>query len=626
MLSEVFLRHVKINDSFWNGIQKRIRETVLPYQWEALNDRVAGATPSYCVKNFQIAAGEAQGSHQGMVFQDSDLYKWLEAVSYSLLIAPDASLLEKATEAIHLIARAQAPDGYLNTYYMLCEPNQRFQNLTEGHELYCAGHLFEAAVAFYEATEDRTLLGVASRFADCIARYFMPGDNQNHGYPGHPEIELALIRLYHATKNDAYLKLCQYFLDVRGAGRYWGDVEYERGTFKKHWGDMLFKQFDSSYMQAHAPVRAQRKAAGHAVRAMYLYSAMADMSLLTEDDELREACLALYENVITRQIYVTGGIGAAAHGECFTTDYDLPNDSIYAETCASVGLMMLSSRMWQITGRAACFDIFEKALYNTVLASMGKDGRHFFYVNPLSVDPRVVHANKTFAHVETTRAKWFGCSCCPPNMARAVLSLGQSIYAVTDALYVLSHIESNLTMEYLSAEITREGERYRLSVNAPAMNVKLRVPSGFDMQTDQGDMDTEYLTIAHSGGGAVYSYRLIPQVRVLHAHPRVDSDAGKVCVAYGQMIYCLEEADNGQGLCMLSLPRGASFEIARMDWLPEGMAALKTQGFRYREEGWREPYREDASETEPATLTFVPYSQWNNRGEGEMRVWVNEAR
>ena len=676
MFSDISLRSVRINDPLWTHIQKLIREVVLPYQWEALCDRVPDAEPSFCVSNFKIAAGSAQGSRQGMVFQDSDLYKWLEAVSYSLMIAPDARLLEKAEEAVGLIARAQAPDGYLNTYYMLCEPDQRFQNLTEGHELYCAGHLFEAAVAFYEATEQRGLLDVAVRFADCIARYFLSGNGgpeggapgaggsdarksgdgcpasgksvkgcsddgetgggvldggksgaiENRGYPGHPEIEPALIRLYHATQNETYIKLCQYFLEKRGTGVCWRDIERERGTFKRHWGDALFEKAAPSYMQAHAPVREQRQAAGHAVRAMYLYSAMADMALLGNDGALRQACLALYENVVTRQMYVTGGIGAAADGERFTTDYDLPNDSVYAETCASVGLMMFSARMWRLTKRAACYDTFEKALYNTVLACMGKDGRHFFYVNPLSVDPRLARENPTLSHVATTRAKWFGCSCCPPNMARAVLSLGCSIFSVEeDAFYLLSHIESSLSLDGMNAELAREGDQYRLSIDAPARAVKLRLPSGFVMEADQGEMDSEYLTITHAGGAAVYTYRLTPQIRVLYAHPRIASDAGKVCVAYGQMIYCLEEADNGKALCALALPRGASFSTIPMDWLPEGMVALQARGVRRKEEGWREPYRTEPPETEPVTLTFIPYSQWNNRGEGEMRVWINES-
>lgn len=626
MLTEFSLRSIQINDSFWAHIQQLIREVVLPHQWEALHDRVPDATPSYCIQNFRVAAGFARGTHQGMVFQDSDLYKWLEAASYSLAIAPDASLQAKADQAIELIMQAQASDGYLNTYYMLVEPDQRFQNLTEGHELYCAGHLFEAAVAYYEATGKRTLLDVAVRFADCIARYFLPGDGQNHGYPGHPEVELALIRLYHVTQNNTYMHLCQYFLNVRGNGVCWRDVELQRGTFQKHWGDSLFQEMPPSYMQDHAPVRAQRKAEGHAVRAMYLYSAMADVALHSEEQALREACLALYENVTTRQMYVTGGIGAAANGERFTTDYDLPNDSMYAETCASVGLMMFSRRIWRLTKQAACIDIFEKSLYNTVLACMGGDGQHFFYVNPLSVDPCIAHESPTLSHVATQRAKWPSVACCPPNMARTILSLGKSIFVASEeALYVLSHIESTLSQDEVHARIAREGDVYRLSIQSPATMIKLRVPAGFTMRSDHGKIDASYLSITHTGGSATYTYQLTPQVRVLRAHPRIASDAGKVCVAYGQMIYCLEEADNGKALCALALPKDASFSFVSMGWLPEGMVALRAQGIRYQTDDWAEPYREEMPEAAPVTLTFVPYSQWNNRGEGEMLVWVNEA-
>lgn len=626
MLINIPLRTVKINDPFWQDTQRLISGVVLPYQWEVLNDRVTDAEPSHCIQNFKIAAGDAQGTHQGAVFQDSDIYKWIEAVAYALMIEESLTLASYADEAIEIIARAQAPDGYLNTYYMICEPDQRFQNLTEGHELYCAGHLFEAAVAYYEATGKRRLLEVAVRLADCLVRFFLPEDGNCRGYPGHPEVELALVKLYQATEIKDYLRLCSYFLESRGQAEGWRDVELARGGFRRHCGDALFSA-PINYAQDHAPVRLQRKATGHAVRAMYLYSAMADIAYLTEDDELGEACLALYKNTVQCQMYVTGGIGAAAKRECFTSDYDLPNDSAYAETCASVGLMMFSTRMWRLTKDAACYDVWEKALYNTVLAGMGRDGQHFFYVNPLSVNPAVNRENPTLEHVLTSRPKWFGVACCPTNLARCVLSMGRSIYAKTpEALYVLSHIASSVSIEDLSAELARDGESFTLSIDSPAMAIMLRIPDGYELVTGQGSAQDSYMRIEHLGGQVTYRYQLMAKPRVLYAHPRIAQDAGKVCVAYGQRVYCLEEADNGPALCELALPRGAVFEKGKLDWLPEGMFALRTEGVRYCEDGWIGAYSEKAPEAKPAILTFVPYSQWNNRGEGEMCVWVNEAR
>lgn len=625
MRQDILLSSVRINDPFWIGIQKRITEAVLPYQWEAINDRIPGAEPSHCLQNFRAAANNEKGAHQGTVFQDSDAYKWIEAVAYSLMIRPNQQLESQADEAIEMINRAQQPDGYLNTYYTACEPDKRFHNLTDGHELYCAGHLFEAAAAYFEATGKRVLLDVAIRFADCLVRFFLPGDGVCRGYPGHPEVELALVRLYQVTGNAEYLRLCAYFLDTRGVGESWRDIELAAGGFHKHWGDLLFG-FPLSYFLAHAPVRAQRKATGHAVRATYLYSAMADMARLTGDKELAEACRALYENMVTRKMYVTGCIGSAEHGERFTSDYDLPNDTVYGETCASVGLMMFSARMWRLTRSAACYDTWEKALYNTVLASMSRDGRSFFYVNPLTVDPAVIRENPALSHVLPTRAKWFGVACCPPNMARAVLSIGRSLYAVEDdGLYVLAPIDSVLALDGLRAKLSHQEDCFRFDLDAPEMEIHFRVPDGFQLQSAWGEVRDGYLRVRHPGDQATYAYKLTAQLRVLRAHPRIAANAGKVCLAYGQMVYCLEEADNGPALCELALHRGAKFEKARMDWLPEGMCAWRTEGIRYSEAGWIGAYAEALPQGEPATLTFVPYSQWNNRGEGEMLVWVNEA-
>ena len=623
--SEVLLSSVRIHDPFWRGMQSRVTQAVLPYQWEVLNDRIPGAEPTYCMQNFRAAANKEVGGHRGVVFQDSDVYKWIEAVAYSLTLQPDVCLESQADEAIEMINRAQEPDGYLNTYYTTCEPDKRFQNLTDGHELYCAGHLFEAAAAYFQATGKRTLLDVAIRFADCLVRAFLPGDGENRGYPGHPEVELALVRLYQATGNNDYLRLCAYFLDVRGVGKSRREVELAAGGFRKHWGDMLFG-YPLSYFLAHAPVREQRKATGHAVRAMYLYSAMADMARLADDQGLGEACRGLYENVVTRQMYVTGGIGAAADGERFTSDYDLPNDTVYAETCASVGLMMFSARMWALTRSPACYDVWEKALYNTVLACMSQDGRSFFYVNPLTIDPAVVRENPGMSHVLTTRAKWFGVACCPPNMARTVLSIGRLIYALeAEGLYLLAHIDSSLTLEGLHAELSHEGEEFCFAVDGPRTELHLRVPEGFDLRAEWGQVRDGYLCVQHPGGKASYSYQLVAQLRALHAHPRIAHNVGKVCLAHGQTVYCLEEADNGPGLCQLALPRESEFEKIQMDWLPEGMCAWRTMGIRYSEAGWTGAYAQTVPQGEPAALTFIPYSQWNNRGEGEMRVWINET-
>lgn len=625
-MASVPLRFVKINDSYWTQMHKRIAEVVLPYQWDVLNNRVKDAEPSYCMENFKAVAGKAERIHRGVVFLDSDVYKWLEAVAYSITVHKNPAMEQAAEEAIAIIGAAQCEDGYLNTYYTLCAPDQRFCNFTDGHELYCAGHLIEAAVAYYEATGRDALLSIARRFADCLVQHFLREDGENRGCPGHPEIELALIRLYSVTAEEAYLRLCAYFLDVRGTGKPRRDIEREQKDLHRHFGDLLFS-LPVSYAQAHAPVRKQRDATGHAVRAMYLYSAMADMAAHTGETAMNEAVRALYESTVQKNMYVTGGIGSAAFGECFTTDYDLPNDTVYAETCASIGLMMLSRRMWHLTHDAACYDIWERALYNTVMAGMSQDGRHFFYVNPLYVNPAVLRVNESMQHVLPSRAKWFGVACCPTNLARTVLSMGASLYAREEgALYVLSHIASSFTDADISVSLSRDGDAYTLAVDGDATEVRLRIPDGYALENTPHPVQDGYLTIAHPGGKETYGYRLIPRVRMLHAHPHVAADAGKVCVALGAQVYCLEEADNGAALCALSIPVDARFEKVEMDFLPEGMVALRTQGIRYMAGGSKHAYSEIPHTAKPQTLTFIPYSQWSNRGVGEMTVWVQAHR
>lgn len=613
------LPHVTINDPFWESLQTLIRTVVLPHQWNLLNDLVEGASSSHCVENFRIAAHEAQGDYDGMVFRDSDLYKWLEAVGYALTIDRDAKLESIADEAIALIGRAQCADGYINTYYTIKAPAERWNNLTEGHELYCAGHMFEAAVAYHQATGKPEFLAIACRFADCLCERFMDG---NHGYPGHPEVEAALVRLYEETGVERYLDLSRVFIDVRGVGEDLRAREEKAGGYTPIWNHL--KDMPASYLQDHLPVREQQEACGHAVRAMYLYSAMADLARLGGDKPLAQTCESLFDNATKRRMYVTGGIGSCSEGERFTLDYDLPNDLVYSETCASVGLMMFARRMWRLTDDAVCYDVWERALYNTVLAGMSQDGKHFFYVNPLEVSPDRIAETPALAHVLPQRPKWFGVPCCPPNLVRCVLSLGGYLYAQeSETLTLLSHIASNVDADGLTIHLARVDDRYTLSLDTSAKTVRLRIPDGFALAADFGKVEQGYLVFSHPEGHGEYAYQLVPKLRVLHAHPRIAADAGKVCISYGSTVYCLEEADNGKYLCELALPRNAVFTKTCPDWLPAGTFALQTKGVRYVAKNWSAAYEACEPEAVPVTLTFIPYYLWANRGEGEMQVFIN---
>lgn len=398
----VSLRRMQITDKFWKNEMELVRTEVIPYQWNALNDKVEGAAPSYCMHNFKVAAEmnrqkRKQGAaykepsytyrgfemlpedpenlkdeFYGYVFQDTDFSKWVEAVGYSLTQHPDPDLEKVADAAIDIVCAAQQEDGYLDTYYIINGKDGIFTNLRDHHELYCMGHLIEGAVAYYEATGKDKLLHAAERFADYAADYFGPEEGKCKGYPGHEIAEMALVRLYEVTGKQKYLDLSRFFIDERGTKPYYFDKEHPEIVKKGHENELRH-----SYHQAHLPVRQQDEAFGHAVRAVYLYSGMADIARITKDEELYQACVRLWNNVTKKKMYITGGIGATHLGEAFSFPYDLPNDTAYAETCASIGLMFWARRMLEIVPDVKYADIMERALYNGVLSGMALDGKAF---------------------------------------------------------------------------------------------------------------------------------------------------------------------------------------------------------------------------------------------------------
>ena len=379
---QIDVKRFESTEGFIYQYQKLIKEVVIPYQYAVLHDQVEGVEKSHVVANFENAAKAVRGEDvgdgfYGMVFQDSDAAKWLEAVAYSLVNFPDTDLEAKADSLIDKIEAAQDTDGYLNTYYTIKDKDKRWTNLLKGHELYCAGHMMEAAVAYYEATGKDKLLRVMQKNAAHIYQHFVTEGHE--GYPGHPEVELALLRLYHATGDEKCLALAKHFIDVRGVNNRF----YEEEAARRDWSVWGNDATDYDYQQSGKPVREQRDATGHSVRAVYLYTGMADLAAQTEDQELLNACRQLFESIADRRMYVTGGIGSTVEGEAFTVDYDLPNDTAYAETCASIGLMFFASRMLEAEVDSKYADVMERAFYNTVLAGMQLDGKRFFYVNPL---------------------------------------------------------------------------------------------------------------------------------------------------------------------------------------------------------------------------------------------------
>jgi DUF1680 family protein len=634
------LNRVRISDSFWSERIALMVERVIPYQWKALNDEIPDAPPSHAVVNFQIAAGQSDGVFQGMLFQDSDVAKWIEAASYSLVQQRNEELEEQIDALIDLIAMAQRDDGYLNTYFTVAKPDKRWTDFSHGHELYCAGHLIEAAVAYYEATGKSKLLDTMTRYVDYIDSVMGPEEQKRHVYCGHEEIELALIKLYRTTGNPRHLELSRYFIDERGKSPVF---LAEEPTFALGTND---RWFGLDYHQAHAEVREQKTAEGHAVRAMYLYCAMAELAAETGDASLKETVKSLWRNVVNRRMYVTGGVGSQGHGERFTFDYDLPNDVAYAETCAAIGLVFWAQRMMRLDIDAVYADTLERALYNGVLSGISLDGEKYFYVNPLELVPDAARCRHDHSHIAPERVGWFGCACCPPNIARLICSIGQYIYSQSDeGICVHQYIGSEASLEVGGREIRvmqktgypwNGGVTLEIHPEMPSdFSVSLRIPGWCRIWTitvnGQPDLNAAraengYVKLRREWKqGDLIELDLDMKTERVKAHPRVRENAGKAALQRGPLVYCLEEADNGENLSGMMLPPDTDLQAEFVEGLLGGICVIRGEVFREQEALWTDTlYRSSEAPAAPTVLTAVPYAYWGNRGLGEMQVWIRQ--
>ena len=679
----VKMSKVKITDEFWKAEQELVRTEVIPYQWDALNDNVKDAAPSYCMRNFRIAGevnkkrkeagykeikypiprdkweflpGNSENdTFHGFVFQDTDVYKWLEAVGYSLMNHPDPELEATADRAIDIIESAQLDNGYLDTLYAINDKDLIFTDLRDKHELYCFGHLCEGAIAYYRATGKRKILDVTIRFADFIYSWFVEGGIK--GYPGHEIAEMALAKLYKETGNKKYLELARYFVDHRGEQPYYFDVERavplgERN--KEQLGEVVFydreeKTLRYHYNQAHLPVRKQKEAVGHAVRGVYLYSGMADIAAMSGDESLKKACEELFDNIADKKLYITGGIGSSQAGEAFTAAYDLPNDMAYNESCAAIGLIFFAYRMLNMDANVKYADVMERALYNCVLAGMAKDGKSFFYVHPLEVNPKRIHGDERMGFVKPVRQKWFGCACCPPNIARLISSLGDYIISEDkDTVYTHLLIASDIDLGdekgslHINAELTRDGrvefdvkhrKDFKLAVRIPYWGRSFKViRNGNPVEKNELDIKAGYMYFdISSDEKIVIDYEIKPVI--VGCSPLVQENTGKAAVMRGPFVYCLEEVDNGENLHLLKLSDTPELTYENGVITANGMrvntqADSDMKGGRDTENGGDGLYRDNLyNEYKPETykpvkLTFVPYYSWANRGENEMTVYV----
>jgi len=620
-LRSSFVAHTatSFQDAFWAPRLQALREQTLPAIYQQM--RQDGHFTAF---RDEWHAGTR---HTPYVFWESDIAKWIEAASYSLATTPDPQLEALVDEAIAFLLTLQQPDGYLNLWFTQVEPEKRWTNLRDYHELYCAGHLIEAAVAHFQATGKRVLLDAVCRYADHIEATFGVEEGKRRGYSGHEEIELALIKLYRATGDQRYLRLSQYFIEERGQRPYYFDSEARaRGEAPADFWATTYE-----YNQSHVPVREQHEIVGHAVRAMYLFSAVADLAGELEDESLRETCEHIWNHLCARRLYITGGLGSSEGNEGFTADYDLPNSAAYAETCAAIGLAMWSQRMLQLDADQRYADVLEQVLYNGVLSGISLDGTAFFYVNPLESDG---------SH---HRQPWYKCACCPPNLSRLLLSLGHYFYSVTET-DILVHLYAQCT-----SRLSVGGHKVTLhqDTNYPwdgtvRLDIELDQPTEFGLHLRiPGWCRGARLTLAgediplelHKGyarvtrlwqSGENLTLQLAMPVERIYPHPAIRENVGKLALRSGPLVYCLESSDNPTPLQQISLAASAPFEKHFVPDLLGGIAVLSGSGRSLETADWSGTlYRATPPASQPCALTAIPYYAWDQREGGEMRIWLS---
>lgn len=584
MIKQIDFSHVKINDNFWSPRLSKHVSATLPVCIDQIENQTGR------IRNFENAA-KGEGEHSGIFFDDSDVYKALEGMAYSLINNPDSELEKKADEWIDKFAAAQQPDGYINTFYTLTGLDKRWTNMDK-HEMYCAGHMIEAGVAYYQATGKRKLLDVCIRMTDHMMSQFGPG--KRHWVPGHEEIELALVKLYQTTQEQKYLDFAYWLLEERGHGH---------GTM----GDE--GKWNPVYYQDIVPVRQLTDISGHAVRCMYLYCGMADVAALKNDTGYIAAMDRLWDDVVHRNMYITGGIGSSHDNEGFTEDYDLPNLDAYCETCASVGMVLWNQRMNQLTGDSKYIDVLERSLYNGALAGISLGGDRFFYVNPLE--------SKGDHH----RQEWYGCACCPSQLSRFLPSIGNYIYASSDdALWVNLYIGNTGQIRIGETDIllTQETDypwdgsvKLTISTSQPLeKEIRLRIPDWcktYDLSINGKRINVSeekgYAVIKDWKSQDVIALDMDMPVEIVAADPHVKENFGKRAIQRGPLVYCMEEIDNPVYFDQIQLSPSTTFQTAFASDILNGIKTIKTNG-------------------RAQSATFIPYYAWDNRKAGKMRVWI----
>lgn len=615
-ITPVNIQNVKITDAFWLPIIKKVQEKTIEYAIHKCKEEGR-------LDNFLIAGGKMEGTVKGqMPFDDTDVYKIIEGASNTLISAPDKKLEKLLDSLIAIVKTGQEKDGYLTTWRTInpAKPPATWVKVTEGkrweylkmsHELYNSGHLIEAAVVHYEATGKRNFLDIAIKNADMLVRTFGDNPNQVHGVPGHQIVETGLVKLYQITNNTSYLNLAKYFLD-------------NRGNPKNH-------ELYGAYSQDDIPVIQQKEAVGHAVRAVYMYAAMTDIAALKNDNAYGDAVNKLWDNMVNKKMYITGGIGAKHEGEAFGENYELPNLTAYNETCAAIGNVYWNHRLHNLSGNSNYFDVIERTLYNGLISGLSLDGKKFFYPNALESD-----GVYKFNFGKCTRSSWFDCSCCPTNLIRFVPSIPGLIYSKSrDTLYVNLYASNTATiaLDKTDLEITQQTNypwdgKVAITVNSKKetkFTLKLRIPSWVRNQVLPGDLyyyknssaakvnltingkpiayqeDKGYITITRKwkkGETIVLDFPM--EVKEVVTNNKVVGNIGKVALEYGPIVYAIEEIDNTTDFDKITIDASDNFKITKEPSLLEGVNTIRTK-----------------------KLKAIPYYSWSNRGVGKMKVWID---
>jgi len=602
-MNTVDFSKTEITGGFWKQKQELVRKTTVKAVYDRFKD-----TGRFDAFKCDWKEGMPLKPHY---FWDSDVAKWIEGVAYLTEKKREPRLEKIVDNTVDLIEKNQGDDGYFNIYFTVVDPESRFKN-RDWHELYCAGHLMEAAVAYYKATGKRKFLDIMCRYADYIEKRFKIDRDTGFTTPGHEEIELALVRLYEATGEKRYFELSEFFINARGT----------QDEINPGW-------MNNSYNQSHLPVREQTTAEGHAVRAVYLYCGMADIAYHTGEEELKKACETLFDNIVEKRMYITGGIGSSSCGEAFTVDYDLSNLLAYTETCAALGLALFANRMLRFDADSKYSDTIEKVIYNGFMSSLSLDGKAFFYENPLEIIPYLhtrdkSNNNRKIHWPQMQRSEVFGCSCCPPNIVRFIPSIANMIYSEDETtVYVHQFMQSKTVIErdgntIVIEQKTKYPENGKVEIKVSGGDTKLavRIPGWCESYEGKTIKGYAYFDVKD---GETLNFDFKMKVKFMEARPEAVFDCGKCAVMRGPVVYCMEAADNGEILRDVRLSLRSRFKYGKHEAL--GVPKLTVKAYRRKRDENSPMYYSRKEELEELEATLIPYYAFANRGPMEMQVW-----